>query len=147
MILVSSINYEGSATKQNHRQDFEIFLFCSRFQDFNRDFKILIRFQDFNQDFRILIRFQDFKRDFTRFHANSFTDLHIFVEKCIVLIVNSNVLAPWIIKSKFSIDKFFYFSNAILWCFCCIHITYDIQLIIFCCQQTLNNVIWEPLLH
>ena len=49
--------YKRSATKQNCRQDFEIFPFCPRFQDFNRDFKILIRFQDFNQDLRILIRF------------------------------------------------------------------------------------------
>ena len=49
---------EGSATKQNHRQDFEIFCFCSRFQDFDQISRFL-----------------------KRFHANSFTDLHIFVEK------------------------------------------------------------------
>ena len=38
------------------------------------------RFQQRFQDFRIFIGFQDFKRDFTRFHANSFTDLHILLK-------------------------------------------------------------------
>ena len=75
---VSNGLFEGSATKQNHRQDFEIFPFCPRFQDFNRDFKILIRFQDFNQDFRILIRFQ---KKFHKISCKFFYNFCIFVEK------------------------------------------------------------------
>ena len=46
----------GSATKQNHLRDFEIFRFQVRFQDFKWDFK---RFQD--QDFKI-------SNEISRFH-------------------------------------------------------------------------------
>ena len=50
------MRYEGSAAKQNHWQDFKIFLFlyCPRFQDFNQDVGLIsIKTSGFWSDFKI----------------------------------------------------------------------------------------------
>ena len=47
---------EGSATKQNHPQDFEIFKISSEISRFH------VRFQDYNKISRFHARFQDYNK-------------------------------------------------------------------------------------
>ena len=73
----------------------------SRFQDFDQISRFQSRFQDFDQISRFQKRFHNISCWFFYRFAHFFEKFFACVLYNYALIVNSNVLASWIIKSKF----------------------------------------------